>query len=60
MCETAQVLLALFFGGTVLTFARRFKNPAKDMGEGIAAWTMILIVLVIFKFLFPHIQLPIK
>ena len=60
MCDTAQVLLVLFFGGAGLTLARRFRNSATNMGEGIAAWTMILIVLVIIKFLFPHIELPVK
>jgi len=44
---TERLLGVIIIGlvGVLLTFARRFKNEDSDAGYGVAAWTIILIIL---------------
>ena len=42
--ETSLFLtIILFFGGTILTFSRRYNNDDPNAGLGVAGWTIFLI-----------------
>lgn len=44
MPEIALTILAIGIGGGALTLARRFRNSESNAGEGIAGWSMFLII----------------
>ncbi len=48
MYESVLGILAIGLSGTLLTFARRFKNNSSHIGEGIVAWTIVVMILWIF------------
>ena len=49
MSELLILICIIFGGGAILTFARRFNNPDKRAGLGIAAWTIILIIILLMN-----------
>ena len=52
MCDAAQVILALFVGGGLLTFIKRYGAKNSSAGEGVAGWTIALVAIVLIKFFF--------
>lgn len=45
----ALMIFIIFIGGSILTMARRWENSDEDAGGGIAAWTLILVILYILN-----------
>lgn len=49
MNDTLMAILIVGIVGTLLTFARRYKNPDESAGMGIAGWTLFIIILLLLS-----------
>jgi hypothetical protein len=42
------IVALILFGGAALTFARRWNNGRNDAGSGVAAWTIVILLMYLF------------